>query len=326
MWPVSVAYYYVEGVLVRQLTKKKKKGMIMCNSSDNNHSHHCETNVRPINVFFSYMPRSGSRVIAARNCQDIIILESYCGTYAAGDFVHISLSAAEPKRWWRNTACRLAEQVVASVGGLAEDDRGTVSIVFPAAYAAEIAKEVKSLACYHMMPEYGAEIDRQAWRQEAAVLAISDQGTVEYHYYHNRQIERIALEVVPGFARRNVRLSNEESQEMHGIEFKTVVYPAIWVCDRRLFDKPDSMDEVWPHIMVNDVSVQLPAVPVTAKGEEVTCHAPIGSRWGDGTLVSSHSSVLAWPENTPRPRWAGWNDDDEDDEETENKLLDVQNV
>lgn len=273
-------------------------------------------NIRPIKVFFSYRPCSGSRVIAARGTQDVVILESYCGTYAAGDHVQIVLSAAEPRRWWRSTACRLAEQIVTAVGGLAEDDRGTVSIIFPAAYAAEITKEIKAIAS-HYMPEYGAEIDRQAWRQEAAVLAVNEHGVAEYHYYHYRQFDRIDLEVVPGRARRNVRIPDDESRELHGIEFRTVEYPAIWVCDRRLIDQPDSVNDQWPHIMVESKSVDLTAVPITAKGENVSCYAPVGSRWGDGTLVSSHQ-VWEWPENMPRPKWAGWkNETEETDEATE---------
>lgn len=267
----------------------------------------CGLVVRPIRTFFSYTPRSGSRVIAAQPTQDILILESAFGTYAAGDFITFSLSAAEPGRWWRNTACRLAEQIVAAIGGLAEDCQGAVSICFPAAHTAGIAREIKALARWYIPP---AEIDHQCWQQEAAVLAVNERSTIEYWYPGYDQIQRIKLEVIPGFARRSVRIQPEEAAEMHGVEFRTAVYRSIWVVDRRaigpnaynLIDSAPMVEvDVGSHAHVHQVH----AVPITAKDREVRCHAPIGSLWGDGAPVSSHTS-LAWPENLPRPAWAGW--------------------
>lgn len=85
--------------------------------------------------FFSYRPRSGSRVIAAKPVDGVVIADAWCGTICAGDVVALSYVTAEPGSHWRVEAGRLASEIVEAVGGLAEDARGVVSIVVPRRHA-----------------------------------------------------------------------------------------------------------------------------------------------------------------------------------------------
>lgn len=83
--------------------------------------------------FFSYCPRTGgSRVILARPAHGLVIchMPQRC-TVAAGDLVVLSYWTARPGLYWRGDAQHAAREIVAQVGGLAEDACGTVTLAVP---------------------------------------------------------------------------------------------------------------------------------------------------------------------------------------------------
>lgn len=81
--------------------------------------------------FFSYQPRSGSRVLASRVAPAVVVAYPGCGTIVCGDLVQLSYGTAYPGHYWRTEARRMAQQIVLRVGGLAEDEQGCVSLVVP---------------------------------------------------------------------------------------------------------------------------------------------------------------------------------------------------
>lgn len=87
---------------------------------------------RVVMQVFSYRPRSGSRVIAACPATGVLIVEHpWLGSWVVGRCFRFTWEAAEAGRWWRHTANRLAKEVVWDLGGMAEDDRGTITLVVP---------------------------------------------------------------------------------------------------------------------------------------------------------------------------------------------------
>jgi hypothetical protein len=93
--------------------------------------------------FFSYRPKSGSRVLASEPNHHCVIGDlGTAGTICAGDIVAMSWNTATPgPNYWRQIAVETAKGIVTAVGGLAEDNQGDVTLVTtkPHAYrAAEI--------------------------------------------------------------------------------------------------------------------------------------------------------------------------------------------
>jgi len=92
--------------------------------------------------FFSYKPCSGSRVIASKSVLGLAVVPMSVGTVIVGDGVVLTFPAADPGHWYRDTASRFAEEVVALHGGLAEDAQGDIALVV----RTDVAWEVNKLA------------------------------------------------------------------------------------------------------------------------------------------------------------------------------------
>lgn len=93
---------------------------------------------------FIYTPRTGDRVVACRPINGVVVIEwtNRCRHVVGG--VELSYDAAEPKRWWRNVACTMAEAIVQATGGIAWDDRGTINLIVPDGLAFEADQRMRS--------------------------------------------------------------------------------------------------------------------------------------------------------------------------------------
>ncbi len=98
-----------------------------------------------MNQFFSYMPKSGSRVIAAKSVLGLCLAYPRAGTIIAGDFIALVYAAAMPSLHWREKAKEMAKQIVESIGGLAEDAQGTITLCVPTVWAFAANERMKSI-------------------------------------------------------------------------------------------------------------------------------------------------------------------------------------
>lgn len=80
---------------------------------------------------FIYRPRAGDRVFAYQAHETIVVVSWVNGCRHVIGGTLLRYSTAVPGRWWRSSATMVATQVVASVGGIAWDDQGEVSLVVP---------------------------------------------------------------------------------------------------------------------------------------------------------------------------------------------------
>lgn len=83
---------------------------------------------------FIYAPRSGSRVIAANEaaaCGFIRTVQYTNRSHQVVGGVYLEFTASIPGHYWRHEARKTAEMVVASYGGIAGDDRGTIFMIVP---------------------------------------------------------------------------------------------------------------------------------------------------------------------------------------------------
>lgn len=80
---------------------------------------------------FIYRPKSGDRVFAHQAHETIVVVEWANGCRHVIGGTLLRYSTAVPGRWWRADAKVVATQVVASVGGIAWDDQGEVSLIVP---------------------------------------------------------------------------------------------------------------------------------------------------------------------------------------------------
>lgn len=234
--------------------------------------------------FFSYKPRSGSRVLVAIPTAEIAICQVQAGTVAVGNMATISMYSAQPGRHCRFDAQRFAEETIRLVGGLAEDNQGVVTLCVPERYAWVVAN-----AAADLMPELDrADLMRQLWRQGLAVLNEIDQH-VGFGYAPSSHIcgEPNPVEAIPGW-----KTTAEE---------ETV--PCLYVVSKdNIYNGSD-------------------ATPVSDKGRQVT--AKVDENWsmlttgdrisppdGDPMTPESYAERYGIPNasNVPWffPAWAGW--------------------
>lgn len=177
--------------------------------------------------YFSYRPRSGSRVFASLPTDHVAICDVRAGTIAVGDVVTLTLESAVPGGWYRDDARRAAAEVVHAVGGMAEDDQGGVTLVVPRHTVPRVLPTIRRL----LGPCRASDLEAQLWRQAAAELvaiAVPDGGQF-------RLIEAppIALDCVPGWMTRPQRdAAGDIVDDADGrIVYETV--RALWIVDAR---------------------------------------------------------------------------------------------
>lgn len=137
--------------------------------------------------YFSYRPRSGSRVLVSRPVAGVCIAHPGPGTICAGWVTVLSYYAAQPGAYWRHEAKEAARQIVAAVGGMAEDDQGTITLVVRrdfAARAAAIMEQVARANAKHNSDdnydqarrwnEQCSKIDVALWQDGLATITLAD--------------------------------------------------------------------------------------------------------------------------------------------------------
>lgn len=175
--------------------------------------------------FYSYIPRSGSRVIASNPTDEVAICAVRSGTIAVGDLGTVTLYAAKSGEWYRPDAARFAREVVDLVGGLAEDDGGYVSIVTPRRYTAgiwELAQ--RSLPITH---EDYQSVPARLWREGCLTLTdVSEAGAAKYE---RRSIEPVTLECHPGWKRG---VGEDSREAWPAIAFRIGPHDDLFVTDK----------------------------------------------------------------------------------------------
>lgn len=131
-----------------------------------------------IRRFFSYRPRSGSRVLAAKPNQFVAIGELEAGTLAVGSISIFSIEASYPGKWWRSLAARVARDIVESVGGLAEDANGMISFGVPKQYTKGIIELICRIAPNNVKDDVKTSLETQAYRQGLAKIVHREDGFV----------------------------------------------------------------------------------------------------------------------------------------------------
>lgn len=90
-----------------------------------------------------YQPKRGSKVVAISGCPSISVIQYPNGCRHVMGGVRLSYQTAKPNNHWRESARNLVMQIVMSIGGIAWDDSGLVSMVVPfdkAFYAANMVE------------------------------------------------------------------------------------------------------------------------------------------------------------------------------------------
>ena len=118
-----------------------------------------------IHRLFSYRPRSGSRVLAAKPNQFVAIGELEAGTLAVGSISIFSIEASYPGKWWRSLAARVARDIVESVGGLAEDANGTINVAVPWQHTKDVFKLICRIAPNEVKDDVKTSLETQAYQQ-----------------------------------------------------------------------------------------------------------------------------------------------------------------
>jgi len=141
--------------------------------------------------FFSYIPRSGSRVIAFKFNDYVAISRIRAGTVVAGDVAILEFYTAVPgDNYCRYEAYRLCEEIIDLVGGFAEDNRGTITLIVPAHKGWDVHSVIVRL-----LPITECErvsLRRQLWRQGLAKLS----GLEDYVQFEG---EPQPIRVLPGW-------------------------------------------------------------------------------------------------------------------------------
>lgn len=129
--------------------------------------------------FFSYVPRSGSRVISFKFNDYVAISRIRAGTVVAGNLVVFKFYTAVPgEHYCRYEAHRLCEEIIDLVGGLAEDDGGTITLAVPAHKGWDVYTVVNGLL--PLTPCERLSMRRQLWLQGLAKLTgLEDYAPVE---------------------------------------------------------------------------------------------------------------------------------------------------
>jgi len=224
-------------------------------------------------TFFSYRQRSGSRVLASRSTPQIAICEVSAGTICVGEIATIVLYSAIPGKWYRADACRLAEEVVRLVGGLAEDVGGRVTLAIPQ----EEASRALYLICKCIPEADYADIVSQLWRQGLAEI-VGGEG----HPIKPKQYVRPAcgLACVPGWKTVTTR---DEAGQPTGFE----KIKALWFVNaaERSGPRDPRVDE--PHWVSGGVVKYAAHTAVTSKGGLVVAQL-------DGVRYESPTHAVAW--------------------------------
>lgn len=80
---------------------------------------------------FIYAPRSGSKVFAVNQTEQVRAIQYNNKSHQVIGGVYLEFLASRPGHYWRHEARMAAELLVASYGGLAGDDRGTIFVIVP---------------------------------------------------------------------------------------------------------------------------------------------------------------------------------------------------
>ena len=140
---------------------------------------------------FSYTPRSGSRVIASKANDYVAISRIRAGTVAAGNLVVFKFYTATPgENYCRFEAHRLCKEIIDLIGGLAEDDRGTIILAVPAHKGWDVYNVIVGLL--PLTSYERVSLRRQLWWQDLARLtALED--------YEPIEAEARPIRVLPGW-------------------------------------------------------------------------------------------------------------------------------
>lgn len=82
-------------------------------------------------VAFIYTPQSGSRLVAARPTDRVVLLRWRNGSYHVVGGRRLTWETARPGRHWRESARQLISRLVEDLGGVAWDAQGQVNLVAP---------------------------------------------------------------------------------------------------------------------------------------------------------------------------------------------------
>ena len=96
-------------------------------------------------MHFIYWPKSGGRVFAQNPTDEVGVVEWYNGCRHVVGGVLLEYATAQPCMWWRDTARRIAGQIVALAGGVAWDEQGTIMLIVPCSAAAKADQVMKSV-------------------------------------------------------------------------------------------------------------------------------------------------------------------------------------
>lgn len=120
---------------------------------------------------FVYQPRSGDRVFAQKEASSVTVTLFANGSRVVeGDYVELAYNAAAPGRWWRDTARRVAEQIVQAVGGLAWDNQGSIHLIVPPAAALTAASIMQAAGGEDLQWEDRVRAASGATAQEGRLL------------------------------------------------------------------------------------------------------------------------------------------------------------
>lgn len=172
-------------------------------------------------TFFSYKPRSRSRIIAKQSTQQIAVVGLTAGWMCVGEFARFTFHSATPGKHYRGDACRFAKECVAAFGGLAEDACGAVTLCVPQHHAPDVLHLVR--LC---LPDADqTALAGQMWQQGFAHIVGADSPHIEMKPI----AQACRLACVPGW--RHTLTRDVEPQVWHDI-------PALW-----FFDADDATDD-----------------------------------------------------------------------------------
>lgn len=182
--------------------------------------------------FFSYIPRSGSRVITSKHNKYVAISRIQAGTVVAGNLAVLQFYTAAPgENYCRYEAHRLCKEIVDLVGGFAEDDRGNITLAVPAHKGWDAYNVISGLL--PLTPCERLSMRRQLWWQGLVKLSsVEDYQPVEVQpepirvlpaWHYSRKLQKD----IPG-----VCIVLEKDYEKHvRLELDCVPY-TIFITDR----------------------------------------------------------------------------------------------
>lgn len=231
--------------------------------------------------YYSYCPRSGSRVKAAQPTDEVAICRVASGTIAVGDLVTLTLSAAQPGHYYRHDAVRLGEQVIPLTGGMCEDAQGAVTLVVPRHRVPEVLVLIQDL-----LPQADMfDLDRQAWQQRAATLRSLGRNGATYTIAQE-PVCGTPIACVPGWKERPVYDADGSRTG------ETVTVPALYFTDRRAVTGVQYSPFVGdPHWVENRCVHRSPFVCVTDKGRPFTADLTV---WPSEYEYETPRDAVAW--------------------------------